>query len=152
MENIEEEVTKLIQEVEENKKRHEELILTNEKLKIENEVLKSDVLKYSSVYEENVRLKRDMEERKHSGLSEEDLADVMINAKVVAKEMIRSAENKALEFEKQQQETLRNIYSEGQTLKEEILKIKSKVDRDLYQWVEDLETLLQEQENKISEE
>ena len=151
MENIEAEVTKLIQEVEENKKKQEELIRENEKLKSENTHFKINEAKYAATFEENARLKHEQSQQSTNALSEKDLADVMINAKVVANEMIQKAKSEALEFEQQKQAALTSLRHEGKNLKDEILNIKSKIDRDLYLWVEDLENFLSEnpkQQNK----
>lgn len=138
MKNFESILSHMIQEVEENNKKVLYLIQENDQLRIDNTRFKVNEESCKKVFEENNRLKQELGEKQKLGLSEKDLADIMINAKRVANDIIRKSKDDALKIEQQNQEMLRKILQMGSLIEEDIIKFKNKFDQDFNQWCQNL--------------
>ncbi|MFQ6324173.1 hypothetical protein [Lactococcus garvieae] len=142
VQNFETELSKIIQEVEENKKKQDLLIQENNQLRAESIQLKANEARYTMTFEENSRLKNELETRSKLGLSEKDLAEVMLDAKRVANDIIQKSKDEALKIEQENQKILNEIKLEGNILKDNILNLKFKINQDIDQWVQNIEQVI----------
>ncbi|MFQ6324497.1 hypothetical protein, partial [Lactococcus garvieae] len=92
--------------------------------------------------EENFKLKNEIETRSSLGLSEKDLAEVMLDAKRVANDIIQKSKDEALKIEQENQKILNEIKLEGNILKDNILNLKFKINQDIDQWVQNIEQVI----------
>lgn len=138
VQNFETELNKIIQEVEENKKKQEVLMQENHQLQAEIIQLKANEARYVMAFEENSRLKKELEAQNSIGLSEKDLAEVMLDAKRVANDIIQKSQNKAQKIDQEKQKILNEIKLEGNVIKDDILKFQSKINGDIEQWLQNI--------------
>ncbi|MGY3713771.1 hypothetical protein [Lactococcus petauri] len=150
VQNFETELSKIIQEVEENKKKQDILIQENNQLRAESIQLKANEARYAMTLEENFKLKKELETRSSLGLSEKDLAEVMLDAKRVANDIIQKSKDEALKIEQENQKILNEIKLEGNILKDNILNLKFKINQDIDQWVQNIEQVIDGREENLS--
>ncbi|WP_285047048.1 hypothetical protein [Lactococcus petauri] len=142
VQNFETELSKIIQEVEANKKKQAILIQENNQLRAESIQLKANEARYAMTLEENFKLKKELETRSSLGLSEKDLAEVMLDAKRVANDIIQKSKDESLKIEQEKQKILTEIKLEGNILKDNILNFKFKINQDIEQWIQNLEQII----------
>lgn len=142
VQNFETELSKIIQEVEANKKKQAILIQENNQLRAESIQLKANEARYAMTLEENFKLKKELETRSSLGLSEKDLAEVMLDAKRVANDIIQKSKDESLKIEQEKQKILTEIKLEGNILKDNILNFKFKINQDIEQWIQNLEQVI----------
>ncbi|MGY3712945.1 hypothetical protein [Lactococcus petauri] len=140
--NFETELSGIIQEVEENKKKLEFLEKENEQLRLKNANLEKNEINYINTLKQNTLKIQELEKQTPIGLSEKDLAEVMLDAKRVANDIVQKAKEEVKAFEHQKQAALNSMRQEGQLLREDIVNFKMKADQDLNQWIESLEVLI----------
>lgn len=140
--NFETELSGIIQEVEENKKKLEFLEKENEQLRLKNANLEKNEINYINTLKQNTLKIQALEKQNPIGLSEKDLAEVMLDAKRVANDIVQKAKEEVKVFEHQKQAALNSMRQEGQLLREDIVNFKMKADQDLNQWIESLEVLI----------
>lgn len=150
VQNFETELSKIIQEVEANKKKQDILIQENNQLRAESIQLKANEARYAMTLEENFKLKKEIETRSSLGLSEKDLAEVMLDAKRVANDIIQKSKDEALKIEQENQKILNEIKLEGNILKDNILNLKFKINQDIDQWVQNIEQVIDGREENLS--
>lgn len=150
VQNFETELSKIIQEVEANKKKQDILIQENNQLRAESIQLKANEARYAMTFEENLKLKNELETRSSLGLSEKDLAEVMLDAKRVANDIIQKSKDAALKIEQENQKILNEIKLEGNILKDNILNLKFKINQDIDQWVQNIEQVIDGREENLS--
>lgn len=150
VQNFETELSKIIKEVEANKKKQDILIQENNQLRAESIQLKANEARYAMTLEENFKLKNEIETRSSLGLSEKDLAEVMLDAKRVANDIIQKSKDEALKIEQENQKILNEIKLEGNILKDNILNLKFKINQDIDQWVQNIEQVIDGREEKLS--
>ncbi len=150
VQNFETELSKIIQEVEANKKKQDILIQENNQLRAESIQLKANEARYAMTLEENFKLKKELETRSSLGLSEKDLAEVMLDAKRVANDIIQKSKDEALKIEQENQKILNEIKLEGNILKDNILNLKFKINQDIDQWVQNIEQVIDGREENLS--
>lgn len=80
------------------------------------------------------------------GLSEKDLVEVMLDAKRVANDIVKKAQDEVLLVERQKKEALAALKQEGQLIREDIEKYRIKVNQGLNQWIENLERVMESPE------
>lgn len=142
VQNFETELSKIIQEVEANKKKQAILIQENNQLRAESIQLKANEARYAMTLEENFKIKKELETRSSLGLSEKDLAEVMLDAKRVANDIIQKSKDESLKIEQEKQKILTEIKLEGNILKDNILNFKFKINQDIEQWIQNLEQII----------
>ncbi|MCT0015351.1 hypothetical protein EFE32_00450 [Lactococcus lactis subsp. lactis] len=150
VQNFETELSKIIQEVEANKKKQAILIQENNQLRAESIQLKANEARYTMTLEENFKLKKELETRSSVGLSEKDLAEVMLDAKRVANDIIQKSKDESLKIEQEKQKILTEIKLEGNILKDNILNFKFKINQDIEQWIQNLEQIIDGPKEDIS--
>lgn len=150
VQNFETELSKIIQEVEANKKKQAILIQENNQLRAESIQLKANEARYAMTLEENFKLKKELETRSSLGLSEKDLAEVMLDAKRVANDIIQKSKDESLKIEQEKQKILTEIKLEGNILKDNILNFKFKINQDIEQWIQNLEQIIDGPKEDIS--
>lgn len=150
VQNFETELSKIIQEVEANKKKQAILIQENNQLRAESIQLKANEARYTMTLEENFKLKKELETRSSVGLSEKDLAEVMLDAKRVANDIIQKSKDESLKIEQEKQKILTEIKLEGNILKDNILNLKFKINQDIDQWVQNIEQVIDGREENLS--
>lgn len=150
VQNFETELSKIIQEVEANKKKQDILIQENNQLRAESIQLKANEARYAMTLEENFKLKKEIETRSSLGLSEKDLAEVMLDAKRVANDIIQKSKDEALKIEQENQKILNEIKLEGNILKDNILNLKFKINQDIDQWVQNIEQVIDGRKENLS--
>lgn len=143
---FENELSLLIREVEENKKKLGLLEKENEQLRINNSTLKGNEFNYINSLKESERKVQELEKKVPTGLSEKDLAEVMLDAKRVANDIIAKAQEEVVVFERQKEEALKAMKQEGKLIKEDIVNFKMKVDQEMNQWIDSLGVLIGEDE------
>lgn len=141
---FETELNNLIQEVEGNKNKLKVLEKENEQLKIKNDSLKENEIKYITLLKKNETKIQNFEKQVPTGLSEKDLAEVMLDAKRVANDIIAKAKEEVKVFERQKQEAINAMRQEGKLIKEEVVNFKIKADQDVNKWIQSLEVLIGE--------
>ena len=139
---FESELSRIIQEVEETKQEKNKLYQENQRLKAENAQYKVKAAQYSVMISENAELKKELDKRENQGLSEQDLADVMLDAKRVANDIVKKAQDKTKEIELQRKEQLDAVKQEGTMVREDIVNFKITIDQKINQWIENLDNLL----------
>lgn len=150
VQNFETELSKIIQEVEANKKKQAILIQENNQLRAESIQLKENEARYAMTLEENLKLKNELEARSSLGLSEKDLAEVMLDAKRVANDIIQKSKDEALKIEQENQKILTEIKLEGNILKDNILNFKFKINQDIEQWIQNIEQVIDGRKENLS--
>lgn len=150
IENFEIELNKIIQEVEENKKKQARLAQENSQLRTENSQLRANDARFSATFEENVRLKNEIKARSNIGLSEKDLAEVMLDAKRVANDIIQKSKEEALKFEQEKKKNLNELKIEGNIIKDDILNLKTKINQDFDQWLQNIDQIIDGSKENMS--
>lgn len=150
VQNFETELSNIIQEVEANKKKQDILIQENNQLRGKSIQLKANEARYAMIFEENLRLKKELETRSSLGLSEKDLAEVMLDAKRVANDIIQKSQDKALKIEQEKQNILSEMKLEGNILKDDMLNFKFKINQDIDQWLQNIEQVIDGQKENLS--
>lgn len=140
--NFETELSKIIKEVEANKKKQEELIQENSQLRSEIIQLKKIESRFSMTLEENSRLKKELDLKKNLGLSEKDLADVMLEAKRVANSIVQKSQDKALKIDQEKQKIMTDLKLEGDVIKENIKNYKTKINQDFDLWIQNMDQII----------
>ncbi|WP_213497096.1 hypothetical protein [Lactococcus formosensis] len=140
--SFETELSGIIQEVEENKKKLEFLAKENEQLRLKNANLEKNEINYINTLKQNTLKIQELEKQNPIGLSEKDLAEVMLDAKRVANDIVQKAKEEVKTFEHQKQAALNSMRQEGQLLREDIVNFKMKADQDLNEWIKSLEVLI----------
>ena len=140
--SFETELASIIQEVEENKKKLEFLKNENDQLRLKNRTLEENERRYVNTLKQKETELQQLEKQPPMGLSEKDLVEVMLDAKRVAKDIVKKAQDEVLLVERQKKETLSALKQEGQLVREDIEKYRIKVNQDLNQWIESLERVM----------
>lgn len=151
---LEGEVRKIISDYEEEKQKQKILNERIKHLKQEIRELTEFKEKYQQAANEIMRLQEALQKKEsHSNdrLSEKDIAEVMITAKITANEIINKAKLEAAEFEKVKDKTFEALKNEGKLLQEQIGQLKTKIDNDLTDWHVNVDKLIEtsEKENKL---
>ncbi|MGY3713872.1 hypothetical protein [Lactococcus petauri] len=136
------ELASIIQEVEENKKKLEFLKNENDQLRLKNMTLEQNEVHYVNTLKQKEAQLQQLENKPPMGLSEKDLVEVMLDAKRVAKDIVKKAQDEVLLVERQKKEALAALKQEGQLIREDIEKYRIKVNQDLNQWIESLERVM----------
>ncbi|MFK4886793.1 hypothetical protein ACI1UN_06735 [Lactococcus petauri] len=140
--SFETELASIIQEVEENKKKLEFLKNENDQLRLKNTTLEENERRYVNTLKQKETELQQLEKQPPMGLSEKDLVEVMLDAKRVAKDIVKKAQDEVLLVERQKKEALAALKQEGQLVREDIEKYRIKVNQDLNQWIESLERVM----------
>ncbi|WP_285142118.1 hypothetical protein [Lactococcus petauri] len=140
--SFETELASIIQEVEENKKKLEFLKNENDQLRLKNRTLEENERRYVNTLKQKETELQQLEKQPPMGLSEKDLVEVMLDAKRVAKDIVKKAQDEVLLVERQKKEALAALKQEGQLVREDIEKYRIKVNQDLNQWIESLERVM----------
>lgn len=140
--SIETELASIIQEVEENKKKLEFLKNENDQLRLKNTTLEENERRYVNTLKQKETELQQLEKQPPMGLSEKDLVEVMLDAKRVANDIVKKAQDEVLLVERQKKEALAALKQEGQLIREDIEKYRIKVNQDLNQWIESLERVM----------
>ncbi|MFQ6324478.1 hypothetical protein [Lactococcus garvieae] len=143
LDKLEIELGGIIQEVEANKKKLEALEKENEQLRVKNTVLERNEVGYVQTLKQNTLKIQELEQHVPTGLSEKDLAEVMLDAKRVANDIVQKAQEEVKLFERQKQDALNAMCQKGKLLREDIVNFKMKADQELNQWLEALEVLIE---------
>lgn len=140
--SFETELASIIQEVEENKKKLEFLKNENDQLRLKNRTLEENERRYVNTLKQKETELQQLEKQPPMGLSEKDLVEVMLDAKRVAKDIVKKAQDEVVLVERQKKEALAALKQEGQLVREDIEKYRIKVNQDLNQWIESLERVM----------
>ncbi|MFK4886782.1 hypothetical protein ACI1UN_06680 [Lactococcus petauri] len=140
--SFETELASIIQEVEENKKKLEFLKNENDQLRLKNRTLEENERRYVNTLKQKETELQQLEKQPPMGLSEKDLVEVMLDAKRVAKDIVKKAQDEVVLVERQKKEALSALKQEGQLIREDIEKYRIKVNQDLNQWIESLERVM----------
>ncbi|WP_346349572.1 hypothetical protein [Lactococcus formosensis] len=140
--SFEAELASIIQEVEENKKKLEFLKNENDQLRLKNTTLEENERRYVNTLKQKETELQQLEKQPPMGLSEKDLVEVMLDAKRVANDIVKKAQDEVLLVERQKKEALAALKQEGQLIREDIEKYRIKVNQDLNQWIESLERVM----------
>lgn len=140
--SFENELASIIQEVEENKKKLEFLKNENDQLRLKNRTLEENERRYVNTLKQKETELQQLEQQPPMGLSEKDLVEVMLDAKRVANDIVKKAQDEVLLVERQKKEALAALKQEGQLVREDIEKYRIKVNQDLNQWIESLERVM----------
>lgn len=140
--SFETELASIIQEVEENKKKLEFLKNENDQLRLKNTTLEENERRYVNTLKQKETELQQLEKQPPMGLSEKDLVEVMLDAKRVAKGIVKKAQDEVVLVERQKKEALAALKQEGQLIREDIEKYRIKVNQDLNQWIESLERVM----------
>lgn len=140
--SFETELASIIQEVEENKKKLEFLKNENDQLRLKNRTLEENERRYVNTLKQKETELQQLEKQPSMGLSEKDLVEVMLDAKRVAKDIVKKAQDEVRLVERQKKEALAALKQEGQLVREDIEKYRIKVNQDLNQWIESLERVM----------
>lgn len=140
--SFETELASIIQEVEENKKKLEFLKNENDQLRLKNTTLEENEVRYANTLKQKEMQLQQLEKQTPVGLSEKDLAEVMLDAKRVANDIVKKAQDEVVLVERQKQEALHAFKQEGQFIREDIEKYRIKINQDLNQWIESLERVM----------
>lgn len=140
--SFETELASIIQEVEENKKKLEFLKNENDQLRLKNTTLEENERRYVNTLQQKETQLQQLEKQPPMGLSEKDLVEVMLDAKRVANDIVKKAQDEVLLVERQKKEALAALKQEGQLIREDIEKYRIKVNQDLNQWIESLERVM----------
>ncbi|MGL5342364.1 MAG: hypothetical protein ACRC90_05510 [Lactococcus garvieae] len=140
--SFETELASIIQEVEENKKKLEFLKNENDQLRLKNTTLEENEVRYANTLKQKEMQLQKLEKQTPVGLSEKDLAEVMLDAKRVANDIVKKAQDEVVLVERQKQEALHAFKQEGQFIREDIEKYRIKINQDLNQWIESLERVM----------
>lgn len=140
--SFETELASIIQEVEENKKKLEFLKNENDQLRLKNTTLEENEARYVNTLQQKETQLQQLEKQPPMGLSEKDLVEVMLDAKRVAKGIVKKAQDEVVLVERQKKEALAALKQEGQLIREDIEKYRIKVNQDLNQWIESLERVM----------
>lgn len=140
--SFETELASIIQEVEENKKKLELLKNENDQLRLKNRTLEENERRYVNTLKQKETELQQLEQQPPMGLSEKDLVEVMLDAKRVANDIVKKAQDEVLLVERQKKEALAALKQEGQLIREDIEKYRIKVNQDLNQWIESLERVM----------
>lgn len=140
--SFETELASIIQEVEENKKKLEFLKNENDQLRLKNRTLEENERRYVNTLKQKETELQQLEKQPPMGLSEKDLVEVMLDAKRVAKDIVKKAQDEVRLVERQKKEALAALKQEGQLVREDIEKYRIKVNQDLNQWIESLERVM----------
>lgn len=140
--SFETELASIIQEVEENKKKLEFLKNENDQLRLKNTTLEENERRYVNTLKQKETELQQLEKQPPMGLSEKDLVEVMLDAKRVANDIVKKAQDEVLLVERQKKEALAALKQEGQLIREDIEKYRIKVNQDLNQWIESLERVM----------
>lgn len=140
--SFETELASIIQEVEENKKKLEFLKNENDQLRLKNTTLEENEARYVNTLQQKETQLQQLEKQPPMGLSEKDLVEVMLDAKRVAKDIVKKAQDEVVLVERQKKEALAALKQEGQLIREDIEKYRIKVNQDLNQWIESLERVM----------
>lgn len=144
--SLEIELASIIQEVEENKKKLEFLKNENDQLRLKNMTLEQNEVHYVNTLKQKEAQLQQLENKPPMGLSEKDLVEVMLDAKRVANDIVKKAQDEVLLVERQKKEALTYLKQEGQLIREDIEKYRIKVNQDLNQWIESLERVMDSSE------
>lgn len=140
--SFENELASIIQEVEENKKKLEFLKNENDQLRLKNTTLEENEARYVNTLQQKETQLQQLEKQPPIGLSEKDLVEVMLDAKRVANDIVKKAQDEVVLVERQKKEALSALKQEGQLIREDIEKYRIKVNQDLNQWIESLERVM----------
>lgn len=140
--NFETELASIIQEVEENKQKLEFLKNENDQLRLKNSTLEANEVHYVNTLKQKETQLQQLEKQVPMGLSEKDLAEVMLDAKRVANDIVKKAQDEVVLVERQKKEAMVALKQEGQLIREDIEKYRIKVNQDLNQWIESLERVM----------
>ena len=140
--DFETKLSSIIQEVEENKKKLEFLKNENDQLRLKNTTLEENELRYVNTLKQKETELRQLEKQTPMGLSEKDLVEVILDAKRVANDIVKKAQDEVLLVERQKKEALAALKQEGQLIREDIEKYRIKVNQDLDQWIKSLERVV----------
>lgn len=140
--NFETELASIIQEVEENKQKLEFLKNENDQLRLKNSTLEANEVRYVNTLKQKETQLQQLEKQIPMGLSEKDLAEVMLDAKRVANDIVKKAQDEVVLIERQNKEAMVALKQEGQLIREDIEKYRIKVNQDLNQWIESLERVM----------
>ncbi|MFK4894764.1 hypothetical protein [Lactococcus petauri] len=140
--NFETELASIIQEVEENKQKLEFLKNENDQLRLKNSTLEANEARYVNTLKQKETQLQQLEKQVPVGLSEKDLAEVMLDAKRVANDIVKKAQDEVVLVERQKKEAMVALKQEGQLIREDIEKYRIKVNQDLNQWIESLERVM----------
>lgn len=140
--NFEIELASIIQEVEENKQKLEFLKNENDQLRLKNSTLEANEARYVNTLKQKETQLQQLEKQAPVGLSEKDLAEVMLDAKRVANDIVKKAQDEVVLVERQKKEAMVALKQEGQLIREDIEKYRIKVNQDLNQWIESLERVM----------
>ncbi|MCO7180524.1 hypothetical protein [Lactococcus formosensis] len=140
--SFEAELASIIQEVEENKKKLEFLKNENDQLRLKNTTLEENERRYVNTLKQKETQLQQLEKQPPMGLSEKDLVEVMLDAKRVANDIVKKAQDEVVLVERQKKEALAALKQEGQLVREDIEKYRIKVNQDLNQWIESLERVM----------
>ena len=140
--SFETELASIIQEVEENKKKLEFLKNENDQLRLKNRTLEENERRYVNTLKQKETELQQLEKQPPMGLLEKDLVEVMLDAKRVANDIVKKAQDEVRLVERQKKEALAALKQEGQLVREDIEKYRIKVNQDLNQWIESLERVM----------
>ena len=140
--SFETELASIIQEVEENKKKLEFLKNENDQLRLKNRTLEENERRYVNTLKQKETELQQLEKQPPMGLLEKDLVEVMLDAKRVANDIVKKAQDEVVLVERQKKEALAALKQEGQLVREDIEKYRIKVNQDLNQWIESLERVM----------
>lgn len=141
LKNFEDEVNKVIQEVECSERKQKELENENQALK--NKILQLQEIEqnFSFIQDENHRLKEENKAKREGEVTEQDLVDIMISAKKAANSMIQDAQDEIQKINSEKKELFRSIKQEGDEIKQYLLNFKKEVNIEISQWVTNIEAL-----------
>jgi predicted nucleic acid-binding Zn-ribbon protein len=141
LKSFEDEVNKVIQEVERSERKQKEL--ENENLALKNKILQLQEIEqnFSFIQDENHRLKEENKAKREGEITEQDLVDIMISAKKAANSMIQDAQDEIQKINSEKKELFRSIKQEGDEIKQYLLNFKKEVDTEISQWVTNIEAM-----------
>lgn len=141
LKGFEDEVNKVIKEVELSEKKQKEL--EDENLSLKERLIQYQKFEQNNLFllEENNRLKEQIKTKSDHEMSEKDLAEIMISAKKVSNLMIQEAKEDVEKVNNEKQKLLKSITQEGTELKHKLFNIKEQMGSEIDKWISSIERL-----------
>ena len=126
LESLETEISQIIDNLDQEKQLKQQLLTENETLKQQLTEFKRYKTKYQQLLLETAHLKLNQPaQSSQTALSEREIAEVLLSAKMTAKQIIQSAKQEAQEFEQIKKSALQAIKTDEQQFQNQIEASKS---------------------------